>query len=247
VLDYEDGPATWNDRLAAIAAGIGAPAPDVHYRSMSRPLADELEAIAAYVSEHCILLVIIDSLGLAAGATRDGDTVADGAFRLFEACRQVGTTFLMVDHVAGADLETGKPTSKPYGSVYKLNLARSAFELRREREGDSDRTELLLVHTKSNASARLPAQGFAVVREDGAIRFQPVEVQAPDLVGALPLAERMARLLMSGGQPVALISQELGATPATIRSVVNRDRGRRFTRLPDGRIGLVGRVAEGVA
>ena len=49
--------------------------------------------------------------------------------------------------------------SKPYGSIYKVNLARNVFELRKECEGDVDRTELLLVHTKANSSARLPTQG----------------------------------------------------------------------------------------
>jgi hypothetical protein len=238
-LDWEDGPDTWNDRSAAIAAGIGAPAPAIHYRAMSRPLADDLEAIAAYVTEHEIRLVIVDSLGLATGATRDGESVSDGAFRLFAALRELGTTSLLVDHVAGADLETSRATAKPYGSVYKLNLARSAFELRREREGDVDRTELMLLHTKSNAAARMTAQGLVILRDASAIRFERTEVEAPELVAAMPLAARMAHVLRAGAQPVPFIADELGVTPATLRSVLHRDRGQRFSRLPDGRVGLV--------
>ncbi len=238
VADYEDGPETWNERLRAISEGIGAPAPSVHYRAMTRPLADDLEAIAAHVTEQGIALLIVDSLGLATGATRDGESVSDGAFRLFQALRELGTTSLLIDHVAGADLETSRPTAKPYGSVYKLNLARSAWELRRESESNTDRTELLLVHTKANASAREAARGLAIVRKEGKIRFEQADVEAPDLVASLSVPRRMVRLLGAGAQTDSFIANELRTTESYVRSILTRDKGRRFARTSRWKNGL---------
>ena len=95
------------------------------------------------------------------------------------------------------------------------------------------------MHTKANSSARLPTQGLAVVRQDAVIRFERTDIEAPELVAALSVPERMRRVLRDGAQPTSLLATGLGTSESTVRSILARDRGRRFARLPNGRVGLV--------
>jgi hypothetical protein len=239
ILDWEDDAATWADRLQAIAAGVGIEPPGIHYRQMTRPLADELESIAEYVTENAIGLLIVDSVGMATGSTADGEMWHDGALRLYGALRRLQPiTTLLLDHVAGADLDSDRPTSKPFGSVYKQNLCRSEFELRAEHGSGNGRTELLLRHGKKNV-AKLPPQGIAIVRDGDTIRFERTGVEAPELVKTLTVADRMKRLLRTGPQPTMMIAKDLDTTAGVIRTTIARDDGKTFTRLPDERIALV--------
>jgi hypothetical protein len=237
-LDWEAHRTTLNDRVAALALGVGAVAPEIHYRRMNRPLADDVEAVADFINAEGILLVVVDSLGLAMGGGREGEAVADSTFRLFDALRVLEITSLLIDHVAGADLENARPTAKPYGSVYKQNLARLAFELKQEGQATRERIEIALLNNKANDDFKLPAQGLAICRDDRAIRIERTDIEAPELVATLSLPERMARLLRDGAQTRQVIVGELATSDSNVRSVLARDKGRRFARLADGRVGL---------
>ena len=240
VLDYETTGEEWNDRVAAIAEGAGIDPPDITYRGCSKPLADDIEAVAAFATECRAGLVIVDSVGIASGSSREGSDANESTVRLFAALRSLGVTVLLVDHVKGEDLQTSGPNSKPYGSIYKVNLARSVWELRREKDAVGNRSDLLLLHVKVNDGPKHAPIGLTVDYSGDAIAFDLSAVEAPDLAGALPLRERMARVLRSGAQPAARIAEELGVPDAHIRSLLSRHSDM-FTRLPDHRIGLVGR------
>lgn len=241
ILDWEDDAEVWNERVRYIAIGAGIAPPTIRYRRMSRPLSDQLESLAAEVAEARIGLLLVDSVGLAIGASSEAEGIADGAFRLFAALRQLGTTNLLIDHVAGADVTNPGTTSKPYGSIYKVNLARSTFEVRRPKEVDGDRAEFLLVQSKTNGIRVLP-QELAIVYGDGVIRFERGRVVDPNLQSGLPLKERMARALgENGAMTTEELAREIGVSPASIRTNVGRDE--RFVRCRDGRIGLVLRGA----
>jgi hypothetical protein len=241
ILDWEDDSDVWNERIRAIAVGAGLGPPVVLYQRMTRPLADQLEQVSALVAEHQIEALIVDSVGMAIGATNEGEGVADGAFRLFAALRQLGTTNLLIDHVAGADLGTGGSV-KPYGSIYKVNLARSVFEVRRPKEIHGDRAEFILAQSKTNGIRVLP-QELAVIHGEGTIQFERGRVGSPELQASLPLRERMARALgENGAMTTEALAEYLQVSAAAIRTLVGRDE--RFVRFPkDGRIGLVLRGA----
>jgi hypothetical protein len=239
VLDWEASAKEWNHRVAAIAAGIDITSPAIHYRRMDGALADRVEELAAFITERSVGLLIVDSVGMAIGTSRDGADANDSALRLFAALRAIGTTSLLVDHIAGAELDKSGAVSKAYGSVYKMNLARAAYELCRETDPSQGRAELVLRQAKVNDQGRLAPIGLVMVYESGPrIRFEQGQVEAPELVRTLTVADQMVRLLRSGAQPVAAIAGELGKTDGYVRSVLHKDFGKRFRRLEDGRIGL---------
>jgi hypothetical protein len=238
VLDWESSDEDWNDLVMGVAAGAGFEPPDIHYRRCYAPLADQVEEIARYITEHHVGLLVVDSVGIASGTRPEGVDANESAIRLFAALRHFRVTSLLIDHVTGADLQAERPIAKPYGSIYKVNLARSVFELTSQKEATEERTELLLTHTKTNQGSRLHPIGLVIEHSGEQIRVYQRPVEDPDLVARLPLADRIFRLLLRGSMPAPQIATELGVKLPTVRQTLNRAQGRRFMKFQDGRWGV---------
>lgn len=240
VLDWETDRDEWRRRIGQLARGAGASHPDHFYRRCAQPLYQMIESVAAFVQREEVRLVIVDSVGPALGADRDGGDANETTLRLFAALRAIGTTSLLIDQVKGENTDNERTGhSRPYGSVFKTFEARSVFELRCEEQPEQHRAELLLKQVKVNESSRLADQGIEVTRADGAIRLRRCEVTAPDLEPhAGTTADRMRRLLRSGPMSMVDIVGVLEVKRNTVSQVVKRNR--HFHRLNDGRIGLAG-------
>lgn len=239
VLDWEASAVEWNDRIQAISAGKSISPPAIHYRRMEGALADRVEELAAFVMDHGIGLVVVDSVGMASGTSRDGSDANESALRLFSALRAIASTSLLVDHIAGAELENHGAVAKAYGSVYKMNLARAAYELRRENDGSAERTELVLRQAKVNDQGHLKPITLAVTYEPGQIRFDTTEATAPELMPlASSLKDRIAAFLGAGAETAPNIALQLELSQEKVRSVLSRHRGKTFIKLQDGSWGL---------
>lgn len=168
-LDWETDEDDIALRVRAAAAGMElteALAPD--YASLVRPIEDQMAQLARSVAEKQYDLVIIDSVGMAMTTARDGADPSEGAIRFFRALRALDTAVLALDHVAGEDMRRGRSGApKPYGSVYKWNSARNAFELREREDPDSEGSHLLLKHRKSNIGPKIEDIAL-LLRWDGA-------------------------------------------------------------------------------
>ncbi len=248
-LDYEEQDEvqgeTFEAQVQMIARGAGIEPPDIEYREMYRPLADDLDRVAEIVSERGIKGVVIDPAGPAIGSSEGGWT--DMAERFMVAVRQLRTTAIIIDHVAGVDVKAVEPVSKLFGSIVKTNRARNVFELRKETGGTKDRTEIVLTQLKTN-SRPLPPQEFAVVWNEKAatIRFEREEVEAPDLQGRLPAVERIARVLRTGPKSMRAIADATSLSLNTVSQTVKRWTDKRFTRLSDERVALLNPGQENV-
>ncbi len=242
ILDWESGPDEWYRRLEAIGKGIGVTLPpDIHYRRCENSLADMAEGLSAWVREHEVALVVIDSVGMATGAGHDGGDASETAIRLFKALRDIGTTALLIDHVTGESVGNATTgTARPYGSVYKINLARSCWELRKEERPGEDGTQLLLKHRKVNEGKLQHDIGLRVDHGEGCIGFGRCEVSAPDLEShAGTTADQMARVLgREGALTVNDLAEHLSKSPAVIRVQLQRNR-QRFIRMGE-KVGLLG-------
>ena len=243
LLDWEDAGREWSRQIRAISRGAGIEAPKLTYRRMSGSLADQIEEIAAYVSQHATGLVVVDSVEAACGAGRESEGFNDRVQRLFDALRVLDVAVLLLDHVAGSDLDREGASPKPFGGIFKLNRARAVFELHAEKEPTPERIEVSITDTKRNRRAKLPTQSLAINFSDfdeqgraRCIRYEAVELSAPELVRRLSNIDRIDHLLRSGPQGTKAIASELDLTEAAVRTYVSRSP--RFARLADGSVGL---------
>jgi len=170
-------------------------------------------------------LLIVDSVGLASPAARDGADAAEGALRLFDALRHLRGTKLLLDHVAKVE---GHGPSRPYGSVYKGALARSTYELRAAEQPDEDGSRHLgLFHRKQNTTAGQAPTGIRVYRSDEEVllTWEPIMLSDPKLAHGATLVERIKDALRSGRLSVEAIAAATEASEAVVRKVLARHDG----------------------
>lgn len=222
VLDWEADRGEWNDRVAAVARGMGIEPPTFHYRQCVATLPDQLHEIAQHQAQHGTALAVVDSVGLAMPARTEGSDANDGALRLFTALRHLSLTSVLIDHVAGVNMGAQNAVVKPYGSVYKVNLARQVFELRTARQTDDGVMHLGLFHRKANATARNHARGIAISHAPGTIRLEGEELEMGPDNGAIDLGTRIVTTLLSGGKTVKAIAAAVGSTEETVREYLGR-------------------------
>jgi hypothetical protein len=227
-LDWETDAPDVDGKVKMLAAGAGIRPPfGLRYREMVGPLADQVESIAAEIAEHDVALLVVDSIGLASGTTSDGSDASESALRLFSAFRALRVAVLAVDHVSKSGADEAHRTTRPYGSIYKVNLARATIELRRDESG-GERSKVGIYNTKTNLGRRLAPQALWVEHGESAIRYTRADLDGR-LEEALPLVERIARTLVlapGGAMTVAAIAEAVGTEENTVRATLSRYRTR---------------------
>jgi AAA domain len=179
VLDWETNRATVNDRIRAIASGHGFPPASISYRRCVRPLADDAEELAAFVADRGIVLVVIDSAAYAMGPSGEYGDANESVLRMHEGIRLMGTSALIVDHVAKTDTRRKRAgPATPYGSAYKTNAVRLSWEVRKEPSASGLR--ISLHHAKSNDTPEMSPIALSLDWTHGMIRF------LPDVIGPEP-------------------------------------------------------------
>lgn len=183
-LDWETDAPVINERIQAIGAGHGFSPSSITYRRCIRPLAEEAEEIANAVAERDIIYMVIDSAGMAMGASGEYGDSNESTLRLFDAIRHIGISTQIVDHVSKQEMRNKQGKIQgllPYGSIYKVNLARSAWEVRNGTLDEDDNTRIALIHTKANDS-RLHGQiGLEIEWKPGVISFKAADVSIVDM------------------------------------------------------------------
>jgi hypothetical protein len=235
-LDWEGGRDSINRRVRGVAIGAYIPrVVTIRYLDCRRrgALYTFAEDIARLVEQEGIGAVVVDSVGMASGTSAEGADANEGAIRLFSAFGYLATTILAVDHVSKAEAETPNRAARPYGSIYKTNLARATFELRRTKTGDGS-SVLGLYNTKANDADTLAPMSLRVTHDDdGAIRYERLEALPAELTGPLSQADRIAAFLMDDHFTSDQLAELTGIAENSVRSVLSRHK-RRFSKLPSG-------------
>lgn len=239
-LDWEGGRDSINRRVRSVATGLRIPGiVTIRYLDCRRrgALYSFAEDIARMVDREGYGLVVVDSVGMASGTSSEGTDANESAIRLFQAFGYIGTTILADDHVSKAETEATNRPARPYGSIYKTNLARATYELRRQKTADGS-SVLLLLNTKANDADTLPPQAIKVIHnDDGTIVYEalddlPTEVAAA-AGGRLTQADRLASFLAEGHLTDEQLTELTDIPEKTVRTVLARHKTR-FNRLPSG-------------
>lgn len=236
-LDWEAGRSSLNRRVRGVAMGARVPhVVTVDFMDCRRrgPLAGFAEDVARLVTVSGYGLVVVDSVGMASGTGGEGSDANESAIRLFSAFGYLGTTILAIDHVNRADAEATGKRSRPYGSIYKSNLARATFELRRTKAPDGS-SVLGLYHTKANDAELMAPQAIRVSHaEDGSIAYERLEAMPVSLTESLSLTERISALLAEGHATSETIALELDHDKKRVEALLYKYNGKRFNRLASG-------------
>ena len=230
-LDWETNAKTVKTRIRKLSEGMGFDPPRIAYRRCVAPLADDAEQLATEIAKRGIVFCIIDSTGAATGSQGEYGDANEGALKFFEAIRVLGSdlTVLAIDHVAkqGPIRKGQQPTSNPYGSVYKVNAARSVWRVDETGRGEDDVT-ISLCHTKVNDSKRYRPIHYRLVWSPDGVTPETATFEMADYIaqpgtGSGSVADRAIEFIGNGRQSTSAIAMALGAAVDTVRRSCNRD------------------------
>jgi hypothetical protein len=235
-LDWETDPYVVRERVEYISKGHQfKPTADLYYRRCARPLVDDAEELAGLIDRKGIKFVVVDSAGPAMGTSGEYGDANEGAIKLFNAMRHIGATTLLVDHVSKQEMKNTKGEitgSLPYGSIYKVNMARACWELVNNTTDDDDDIQVRVINTKANDSRlSMPvelsitwesAQGVIAFNDGPAFEAQPEMFTAA--TSGKTLIEAAVETLFNahGGLSTKQLADALGKTTLDIRSLLQK-------------------------
>ena len=229
-LDYETDAAEQDKRIRRVAKGYGlGDYPELDYRHMIVPLADDITSIRRHVDSNGITFVVVDSAGFACGGKPED---AETSLRMYLALRQLKTTKLIIHHVTGAQSRE-KGRRHPFGSVYHINVPRAHWEARSAPETESQTLRLALYNRWSNNAPRFRPIGYALIFAKDTTYIKATDMMAvAELAEGVSLTEQIANALRGGALSVQQLLDHVDTTEGTIRSALNRGK-ERFVKMGD--------------
>lgn len=238
LLDWETGPKRIRYRIKALLKGLDLPPTlSIHYQRCSHPLADNIEQTQELVASVKAQLVIIDSLGMAAG----GDLNAtQPALQFFGALRSLGDlSYLLLAHQA----KNTEGRKTPFGCVYYWNEPRNIWELRGQTDYEQSYADVGLFHAKGNDIPKYMPVGFRFNfdRQNNIIRPELQDVRSvAEFVERLSLTDRIKEVLAQGALIPHEISVQLDIKEDLTRAMLHKLKGKNVvTKLSDGKWGLL--------
>ena len=256
ILDWESTAADWARKMREVASGLGdpEPAPNVTYRRMNQPIANDVESVYAIGGERNIGLWIIDSGMWACGGRPEE---AESAMAMFRALRSLGGTVLIIAHQ-----NNDEETKRPYGNVMWVNAPRSVIQVQKGQFTVNDNEVVVgLTQRKVNYGRPFPPMGFqATFNTQDEHRYTPgdsvvVSASNPldeaDLAANVSMPQRIKHLLRAGRANKSEIIDAMAAGPGkekVIISTIDRmARGGKIERVGDNYTLPAGTFSDGNA
>ena len=219
ILDWESTQELTKYTLATLVTGGTIPWYILPYLRCKQPLADDIDRIGNFLKDNDIKVVLIDSLGQAAGSDRYDSSGKTVALRFFEALRLLNVTPLIIaQNAKGAD---NKKTI--FGSTYFTYYSRNIFELRsKENDINTNEKHIALFHTEANYSAKYSPIGFNLYYTDDALLIKREEVSLSQFLERVSQMKEMYELMRKGPQTRNTIADALGITVGQADTLLNR-------------------------
>jgi hypothetical protein len=159
MLDWESSKEMTLYNISRLVEGGSVPLFQLPYLRCRRRLIDEIDRISQWKDENGIEVVLIDSLGQAAGSEKYDSSGKEAALKFFEALNQLNVTSLIIAQNAKSD----DNKKSIFGSVYYQYYSRNIFELvNTNSSNDPDELVVALKHTDSNYSKLYDPMGFRI-------------------------------------------------------------------------------------
>lgn len=196
----------------------------LHYMKMNGPLMHQVAWLQSLVGRIKPVMVVVDSLGWAAGGDLNKTEVA---IPTMDALASLATTRLVLAHYAKGHRLGGESSASIFGSGFFEFACRSIWELRKESDAGSA-FNVGLYNRK--LSRGLEGSSMAVrLSFDGArnaVEILPASVaDSPELAAKQPLSKRITEILEAGPMATDELAEALSigrdspVSPATARTV----------------------------
>lgn len=213
-LDFEGTKEEFSRRLKRLASGMLLPYIELNYVRGVRPLKECFGELKAAMDENQARLLVIDSLGPAAGGDLNS---AETAIAFFEALRRLNATSLIIAHVP----KSGEREKTVFGSSYFSNLARMIWEVKGVSEGNV--LNLGFYNRKSNVSRLHDPIGFRLIFGEDRTEVEATDVKKiPELDEQLPLPQRIRNALSRGSKTFQELAEELDVNFDSLKKTLNR-------------------------
>jgi len=236
-LDWESHERDLSCRLRQIERGLGQSLDGkVHYRFCGGALARSVDQILEATVELAPDMLIIDSLGPAAGGDLNSPQSAQ---EFFEALREFRCTSIILAHCA----KNGDRGSRSiFGSQFFTAHARGIAEIKRFQEAGDCEVSVGVYHRKSNVSRMWKPFGLRMRfdTEGGSVSFASQDLRkVPSLAAELSVGARILDALRGGSLAPAQIAEATEVAGGTVRKELSRlcAKGAAI-KLGDGRYGV---------
>ncbi len=224
ILDWETEADIIHHYAKRIQIGHQLGAIPILYRRCSLPLADDLERIQQHVTENKAEVVIIDSLGAAAGGELNNPEIG---LRFFAALRRLKVTSLIIAQT-NKDIKTKRKSI--FGTVFFTYYARNVWELcKSELITEEEDIELAMFQRHFNIGKPYKPMSFHLhYNETGlTIERQPFDIK--EFIAKVSAAQQILEYLLGVGKAKGMdIAKALNIPDGTVRPVLKqlRERGK---------------------
>ena len=223
LLDWEGTQELTEYTIARLIGGETVPWFSLPYLRCKHPLADDMDKVSNFLSQNKTDVVLIDSLGQAAGSDRFDSAGKSSAIRFFEALRQLNITSLVI--AQNAKGEDRKKTI--FGSTYFTYYSRNIWELRQDPESvTDDDMSIALFHEAANYSKRHKPLGWRVSYTDTTISIASQSVTLSDFLEKVSQAKALLDFLKSGAKTRQGVANALKISVNQAGVILNRQRSR---------------------
>lgn len=225
---YADWEATAPDHRARLGRLFPVKLPaGLLYARCELPLAAEVDRLRRLIHEWSVTYLVIDSIAYACAGPPESAEAAMGLFQAVRRLGQIGT--LAIAHVTKQE---GVDKTKPFGSAFFANSARSTWNIERTDTDDgADEMVIFLKQCKSNLGRLRMPLAYRVHFSSTRTTFSPSDPTDTDQFAAkMSLKTRLTSLLKRGAFTVAELAEETGKPANNIRTTLERATDR-FVRL----------------
>ena len=242
MLDWQANKELTSYTVSRLVLGDTIPYFALPYLRCKQPLSDDIDRIANFLHDNQAQVVLIDSLGQAAGSDRYDTSGKATALKFFEALRQLNLTSLII--AENAKGEEGKKSI--YGSVYFQYYARNIFELRgKQDELNEDEMHIVFFHHEANYSKKFQPLGFNLSYTESTIKIVPESVSLSAFLERASQTKSLLEFLKGGAKSVTAIGKELKTNDNRTRSLLSQLKKRGLTtNLGSGMWGLLAEEEE---
>lgn len=232
-LDYELSQDEQARRAYRISRGLGLSKPPelLHYRQGEKTLLDMMDWLRAWIKKYALRLIIVDSLGLASGSDPES---AREIIPLLGAVGALKIPMLLIDHQSKLQDGQNPQNKRPFGSVYKVNLARSVLHVQKI-GSEGSRLKVRLRHIKNNFGECCPDLALTMDFEAESTTFQSISAASDPEFSADVGADQRVLEMMRGESALSCeaIATRLRMPPKTAANALTRLKKARKVEMAD--------------